>query len=136
MSPLKSFIDTDVLIAAARGNYLISSKAIQILEDPNREFVSSVFIQLEALPKPVFNKKKDEVDFYKEFFKVVSYWAEPSEALTNQALILAEKYGLGGMDALHVAAAISVGADELVTGEGPTTSLHRVTEIQVITIRD
>ncbi|MDE5119367.1 MAG: hypothetical protein O4965_04050 [Trichodesmium sp. St19_bin1] len=38
------------------------------------------------------------------------------------------------MDALHVAAAISVNADELITTEKSSKPMHRVTQIKVISI--
>ncbi|WP_334951383.1 hypothetical protein [Nostoc sp.] len=40
------------------------------------------------------------------------------------------------MDALHVAAALSVGAEELVTTEKRTKPMHRVTSINVVSIFD
>jgi hypothetical protein len=38
------------------------------------------------------------------------------------------------MDALHVAAAASVEADELATSEKPSRSIHRARSVKVITI--
>jgi predicted nucleic acid-binding protein len=38
------------------------------------------------------------------------------------------------MDALHVAAAASVGASELITTEKPSRSIHRARAIKVVTI--
>ncbi|ACK71220.1 conserved hypothetical protein [Gloeothece citriformis PCC 7424] len=49
---------------------------------------------------------------------------------------VAAKYGLGALDALHIACAISVEADEFITTEKTTKPLHRVREIQVISIAD
>jgi len=47
---------------------------------------------------------------------------------------IARTYGLAGMDALHVAAALSIGVDELVTTKRTTKPMHRVTEVQIISI--
>ncbi len=47
---------------------------------------------------------------------------------------IACKYGLAAMDALHIAAALSVDAEEFVTTEKPTKPMFRVTSIQVISI--
>ena len=44
----------------------------------------------------------------------------------------ARKYGLGALDALHVAAAHLLGADELVTTEGPQKPLHRSRLVHVV----
>ena len=57
-------VDTGVLIAAARGSNEAAQRAMQILDDPDSSFASSVFVQLEVLPKPVYHKKRDEVAFY------------------------------------------------------------------------
>jgi len=59
----RTFIDAGVLIAAARGDDVPSIIALNILDDPSREFASSPFIKLEVLPKAVYNRKKDEVEF-------------------------------------------------------------------------
>jgi len=39
------------------------------------------------------------------------------------------------IDALHLAAAISVGAEELITTEKPNKPIHRATGITVVSIR-
>lgn len=43
-------------------------------------------------------------------------------------------FGLGAMDALHIAAALSVGATEFITNEKPEKSIHRTQSIKVISI--
>jgi predicted nucleic acid-binding protein len=47
---------------------------------------------------------------------------------------IACKYGLAAMDALHIAAALSVDAKEFVTTEKPNKPMFRVSNIQVISI--
>jgi len=130
----KSFIDSGVLIWAARGDNELSEKAIQILDDPDREYASSIFVKLEVFPKAVYNKMQEEVEFYKAFFDAATHWVGASEEITNEALKYAETFGLGAMDALHYAAAISVGAEEFITTEKPSMPIHRVTNIKVITL--
>jgi len=44
-------------------------------------------------------------------------------------------FGMAALDALHVAAAISVGAEELVTTEKPNKPIHRATGITVVSIQ-
>ena len=135
MKPRKCFIDSGVLIAAARGKQEISEIAITILDDPNRKFVSSVFIKLEVLPKAVYHRKNEEVVFYNTYFDAVSHWAVNLENITNSALEYAESYGLGAMDAFHIASAISGGAEEFVTTEKPDKPIHRVPNIRIITLQ-
>lgn len=130
----RTFVDTGVLIAAARGTGDISEKALGILADSEREFASSIFVKLEVLPKAVFNRQTDEVEFYEVFFSAVTHWASDVEQVVQEAYQIACKYGIAAVDALHVAAALTTGVDELVTTEKLTKPIYRVIEIQVISI--
>lgn len=125
------FLDTGVLIAAATGTDEVSQRAFAVIDDPDAEFVSSVFIQLETIPQATYNQRRDEVAFYVDFFRSVAAWADPSRDLTNSALHQATKHGLGAMDSLHVAAALACQADEIVTTEKPTKPFGRVTDVPV-----
>jgi predicted nucleic acid-binding protein len=129
-----TFVDAAVLIAAARGGSEQAARAMEILDDPEREFASSPFLRLEVLPQAVFNKREAEVAFYEAFFAAVSKWATDLPAITEAALQEASRCGVEAMDALHVAAAASVGAAELVTAEKPSRSIHRARAIRVVTI--
>lgn len=126
-----TFVDAGVLIAAVRGTDEIGLRANQVLDDPNRSFASSPFLRLEVLPKARFHKKFGEVYFYESFFEAVERWAVPDSVLVSQAQSLASRFGLSAIDALHVAAALSVGADEILTTERLEKPIHRVTEIRV-----
>lgn len=128
----RTYLDSGVLIAAARGTDDIAAAALDVLGDPERVFVASIFVQLEVLPKPVYNKYVAEAHFYDTYFAAVVAWAEPDVA--SAALHLAQQYGLSALDALHVAAAIALHADELVTTEGPGKPIHRVTDVRIVGI--
>jgi len=54
--------------------------------------------------------------------------------LLNEDEIEQELAARRGMDALHVAAALQIQADELITTEKPTKPMHRVREIQIVSI--
>lgn len=129
-----TFVDAGVLIAAARGTDRIAVEANQVLGDPRRSFAASPFLRLEVLPKAVFHKRLGEVSFYDAYFAAVERWAEPDSALAGRAQSLASRFGLSALDALHVAAALSIGADELLTTERLQKPIHRVTEIHVRTL--
>lgn len=131
----RTFVDAGVLIAAARGQDGIGERALHILEDPGREFVASAFLRLEVLPKALYNKRAKEAQFYEEFFRAVSYWATDTEKIIADAEREATKYGLGAIDALHVAAAASAGATELITTERLQRSIYRAQSIKVTSIR-
>ncbi len=130
----KTYIDSGVLINAFRGTTEVSLKATQILDDPIREFASSPFVKLEALPKAIYHKQQEETEFYEVFFAATNHWAYDLEQIFKTADHIARTYGLAGMDALHVAAALSIGVDELVTTERTTKPMHRVTEVRIVSI--
>ncbi len=130
----RTFIDSGVLIAAARGEGAIAERALAILLDPNRELASSIFLKLEVLPKAVYNNRTSEVTFYEEYFDAVSYWATEIDQIIQSAYREVSESGLGAMDALHVVAAVSVNAVEFITNEKPEKSIHRTKSIQVISI--
>jgi len=131
-----TFIDSGVLVAAARGVEDISKKALEILQDSDREFASSIFVKLEVLPKAVYNRQADEAEFYETFFNAVAYWVNDVERIIEEAYRIACSYGLAAMDSLHLAAALLIGAEEFVTTEKSTKPMYRVTGIQIISILD
>jgi predicted nucleic acid-binding protein len=102
-----------------------------ILDDPNRAFASSEFIRLEVLPKSLFNRKSMEAEFYSSFFQAVTHWPDNTDAVVRHGYDLAVRFGLAALDALHVAAALSVGAEELITTEKRGKPLHRTVGILV-----
>jgi len=134
VSHRKTFVDAGVLIAAARGKDAEAAQAMRILDDPNREFVSSPFLKLEILPKPIYEKRHAEVEFYQAFFDAVVHWADSVEDITRDAYVEASKCGLSAMDALHVAAAASAGAVDLITTEKAEKPIHRVNSVKVLSI--
>jgi hypothetical protein len=130
----RTYIDAGILFLAHRGEPTLAVKAMEILDDPDREFVSSIFLKLEVLPKAICFKNQNEISFYETFFDAVKEWASPVDAIIQEAYEEACRLGLGAMHALHVAAAMAVGADELVTTEKPEKPIHQVTSIKVVTI--
>jgi hypothetical protein len=131
-----TFIDSGVLLTAARGVGEDSEKALEFLTDSSREFASSEFIKMEVIPKAIYNRKTAEAEFYELFFGAVTYWANDIEKVIQEAYQIAAQYGLAAMDALHVAAALSVGAEEFVTTEKKTKPMFRVSSIKIISIFD
>jgi len=131
-----TFIDSGVLVTAARGVGEDSEKALEILADSSREFASSEFIKMEVIPKAIYNRKIAEAEFYEAFFSAVTYWANDIEKVIQDAYNIACQYGLAAMDALHIAAALSVGAEEFVTTEKKTKPMFRISSIKVISIFD
>jgi hypothetical protein len=56
----RTFLDAGVLIAAIRGIPEIANRAMELMNDPERLFVSSDFVQLEVLPKAVYFRQTAE----------------------------------------------------------------------------
>jgi predicted nucleic acid-binding protein len=129
----RTFLDAGMLIAAARGTQAVSAAAMQILSDPDRAFLSSLYVCLEVQPKPTYFKQEAEQLFYASYFAAVSEFS-PLADLPERALSIACTFGLSAIDALHVAAAEALGADELVTTEGAGKSLLRVTLLPIRSI--
>lgn len=129
-----TFVDAGVLIAAARGGTEQAERALGILEDPSRRFAASPFLRLEVVPQAAFNGRRAEMALYEAYFASVVAWATDLTAVVEQALSEASTYGVQAMEALHVAAAAIVGAQELVTTERPTRSIHRARSVKVVSI--
>jgi predicted nucleic acid-binding protein len=128
----RTYVDSGVLFAAWRGREDVSRAARQILFDPECAFVSSIFLKLETLPKATYHRQSAETEFYEQFFLRVIQWADDYPALFQSALDEASLSGLSAMDALHIAAAMSVGAEEFITTEHPEKPIHRVRGIRIV----
>ncbi|MGB3655462.1 MAG: nuclease [Rivularia sp. (in: cyanobacteria)] len=123
-----------VLLSATDGVGRIAEKALGVLGDSNRQFASSEFVKLEIIPKAIYHKQTEEVQFYEEFFSAVSYWANDLEKVIQDAYDIGCQYGLAAMDALHIAAALSLDVEEFITTEKPTKPMFRVSCIHIISI--
>ncbi len=129
-----TYLDSGVLIAASSGDPPAIRRALPVLEDSDRTFVMSVFLRLELLPKTIYHRNRPDVAFDEDFFSRVSAWAEPIDHIVGVAERVAAQYGLNALDALHVAAAMALNADEFVTTEGPRKPVHLVQDVKVVAI--
>ena len=127
---IRTFLDAGVLIAAFRSINAASTPALTLLDDPERVFVTTHFVRLEVLPKPLYFRRPTEAEFYEAFFASAEF-VEVSQALVSEAFDEARRAGLAAMDALHVAAAKRVGVDEFITVERPTKPVFRVAGLTV-----
>ena len=132
MAKLNTFLDAGIFLLAYNGDSAKASPALALFEDTNREFICSELVKLEVLPQAAYHKQQQELDFYRTCFDLVRTWISINPALIAQAHALAARYGLHGMDALHVAAALEGNATEFITTEGPNIPLYRVTELKVV----
>jgi len=132
---IRTYVDSGLLIAAARGNGKLSERALAVLRDGNaREFVSSDYVKMEVLPKPTYFGREAEIRFYVMFFSKVSQWLTFDVIHLDAAFEEACRAGLQSYDAIHITVAALSGCDELVTTEKPTSAIHRSTLIRIVSI--
>jgi predicted nucleic acid-binding protein len=122
-----TFVDASVLIYAATkptaATVARRMRALQVLVDPDREFLTSDYLRLEVLPIPVCYQKSRGVAFYQKFFTSAALLADRGQLLAP-AYDLACLFGLGALDALHLAAAAAHDA-EFVSAEKPSKPIYR-----------
>jgi len=131
----RTYLDSGVLLAAFKGEGELGLRALQIIDDPQRQLVVSDAVKLELLPKPTYEKRKEEVSFYCEVFALAEQRSWDS-AVLQLAQNLAEQNGIAAMDAIHVAYALHANVDELITAEKPGKPMFRVTSPTIASIRD
>ena len=133
---IRTVIDSCVLRVAFDGVEGESNKkALEVLDDTNREFIAVDFVALETIPVPTFNKKYDQVLLFQSFFDDAPFRAEVSSDTTTLAIRLASEHGIGPIDALIVSSAIIGGADELITMEKPTKPMFKVKEVKITSLQ-
>ena len=127
---IRTFLDAGVLIAAFRSRNAASTPALTLLDDPERIFVTTDYVRLEVLPKPLYFRRQTEAEFYEAFFAAAEL-VEVSQSLVLEAFEEARQAGLAAMDALHVAAAKRAGVEEFITVERSTKPVFRVAGLTV-----
>lgn len=132
---IKTYVDSGILIAAARGNGRLSIRALEVLRESDaREFVSSDYIKMEVLPKPTYFGRDAEIKFYSAYFSTVTEWWNFDSAHLEAAFEEACRAGLQAYDAIHVTIAAMSGCEELITTEKPTAAIHRTSLIRIVSI--
>jgi predicted nucleic acid-binding protein len=129
----RTYVDASVLIAAFQGQGDTSRLAMAVLDDPERRLVVSDYLRLEVVPKPAFLRRDEEVQFM-ETVLAAGEAVLTSPDLTRGAVHLACRYDMKPIDALHVSAALTGNADELVTMEKHEKPICRVREILVVSL--
>jgi predicted nucleic acid-binding protein len=131
---IRTYVDSGVLIYAAKGKHPSAALALPFVTDPRREYVTSDYVHLELLPKSKFNKAVAETAFLEAFLAANVLCVPPSTQLMNLAMSEASKCGIAALDALHVAAAVFAGAQELITSEGVNKPMHRTQLVKIVSI--
>lgn len=133
--PKRTYIDSCVLLAAFQGRDDLGIRALEILDDAERQLVVSDAVLLEVMPKARYQRNSEEISFYEAVFEYAEKCNWNVEVL-QKAQSFAEKYGIAAMDAIHIATAIDAEAEEFITAEKSTKPMFRVNEINVISIRE
>lgn len=129
-----AFIDSGVLIAAARGIDPVADRALSVLGNSALRFASSPLVRLEVLPKAHFFDRTAEANFYGAFFERVEVWAPLDATIVSRAFDEAVRHGLSAVDALLLVSALSVGAEYLVTTEAKSKPIHRTELVKVVSL--
>jgi len=130
-SSIRTYLDSGVLITAYNGAPELKELALRVLEDPDRVFLCSPFVYLETTPKALFNKRSGEHRFYQLYFRR-AVMTNDLKLILGHGFREAARAGVGPMDALHLASAHLLKADEFITTEKPTKSIHRSSLIKVV----
>lgn len=86
------------------------------------------------MPKAVFLKRRDEIEYYRTYFDSVRIWIRDLEETVRIARQESERCGLAAMDALHIAAAFLGEAEVLYTLEGPNKPIHQTSLVRVVSL--
>jgi predicted nucleic acid-binding protein len=129
--PIRTFLDSGVLIAAYKGSPSIKASATNFLDDANRVFLSSPFVRHEVSPKALYNRQQDEHSFYQKYFEQAAF-CDDLKSILSHAGKESAKSGVGAMDSLHIAAAYLLDADEFITSEKPGKSIYRTSLVKVV----
>ena len=131
----RTYPDANVLIAAYRAGHPSHVAATRVVLDPRRRFVACSVLALELVPHAVHYGRLREAEFYRRFLDgLVSETATVDERLVASAMEIAEATDASVGDSLHLAAAVSLGADESLTLERRTKPLYRETRVRVVRV--
>lgn len=127
----RTYLDTGVLIEAAAGKGPKAEVAMAVLRDPTRVFLSCPFLDLELLPQTILNRNRLQQRFLETYLAGTDR-TEELAAIFKLAFREATRSPVSGMDALHVAAAHLLRADEFITTERPGKAICRNSLVPVV----
>jgi len=129
-----TYLDTNCLIALADAEPLRKEKVFDLLDDPRRVFVYSAFTTLETLSLAIHYKNRIREQVFRLCINSFAHFSNNLPAIIDEARRQAERYGIIGMDACHIAAAVVGLADEFYTFEKPAKPMFRTKEVKVISL--
>lgn len=129
-----TYLDTNCLIALADFEPVRRGKVLAILNDVQRLFIYSQFITLETLSLAIHYRKPIRERVFRQCFNHCNFMSNNLPEILNEAHRQSEKYGIVGIDACHIAAAVVGLANEFYTFEKLTKPMFRTKEIKVISL--
>lgn len=127
----RTYLDTGVLIDAASGKGARAEVALAVIRDPGRLFLSCLYLDLELLPQVIQHQQLRQQAFL-EAYLAATERIEDMDAIFESAFLAVSHSPVSGMDALHVAAAHLLDADEIITTEKPGKAIHENTLVPVV----
>ena len=132
--PIATYLDSNCLIAIADFEIQRRAKVLHLLRDPQRSFIYSPFTTLETLSLAIHYRKSLREYFFRLYLNRCAAVSGNLPKILDEAHRQSEKYGIVGMDACHIAAAVVGGATEFYTFEKATKPMFRTKEIKVISL--
>jgi len=129
-----TYLDTNCLIAFADAEPERAGKVIALLSDSRRSFIYSPFTTLETLSLAIHYRKPIREQIFRRYLNHCAFISDNLTEILNEAHRQSEKYGIVGIDACHIAAAIAGSADEFYTFEKSTKPMFRTKELKVISL--
>ena len=134
MSEILTFLDAGVLLSAARNASPHRLKALALLADARRKFVTTDFVKLETTLKCDYHGYQQQLEFYEDFFANAAVFLADVAAIVAGAYRVGKQYGLNAMDALHISSALLAQADEFVTTERPNSPFQNVKGLKILSL--
>src|SRR5262245_30441281 len=116
---LVTYLDTSCLIALADAEPQRQDRVVDLLEEQQRSFIYSPFTTLETLSLAIHYRKPARVRIFRQYFNQCAFISDNLAEIMQEARRQTEKYGIVGIDACHIAAAVVASADEFYTFEKP-----------------
>lgn len=118
---VRVYVDACVLIlAASAAEDDVARKALAELDRSDVDYVYTALVEHEVLPNPLRNGRDDQVAFFRHYLSEAIRVACDEEQQQGALAMRIACPGLGLVDAFHLSAAASAGANEFVTAEGST----------------
>lgn len=127
--------DADVLIYAAAGNHPLGRRVRMLFEPPAATSdslvgIGSVLLIPELLTKPLRSQLTTEVEALAVLLGRLELLAVDA-GTARLAAVLGARYGLRAADAVHLATAVTAGADRFITNNRSDFAM-RITEVEVV----